>query len=436
MSRLLRIGGYFLMFSIAAILMMDSPSHVRADSGATFWFLATGDLRGEIKPCGCSPEGDMGGLLRRGTYLEKSRKAHPHLLYLDLGNNFPPPTEQGRLKVSLIQKSLKQLQPAGILVGPNELLYEQALLDPDLPYLLTNVGRKFPFKKSSLKIIGGQRIGIWGYLSPNQVYQNANEEQSLLPVGTKLLQNLQRQLKKEKSDYTILMFRGSEEELAQFEQSRLFDLIIAGNNNDDELNQVLTMNTANGSFKAVPTKGQGAFEGEVDVEKKSAPLQVDWFLDKYSDHPALLPHFEAYDAAVKALFFTNLDRMDKHKQESPYAGESVCAACHLEQHQVWSKSRHAHAFATLQKEGKHFDSECLQCHVVGLNQGGFLSPELTPTLMNVQCENCHGAAKAHISNPHNIRPPTVPAAQACVSCHKGSHSPTFDFATYWEKIKH
>ena len=414
---------------------MDAPK-LQAEAGSTFWLIASGDLRGEIKPCGCSPEGDMGGLLRRGNYLEKSRKAHPHLLYLDLGNNFPPPTEQGRLKVALIQKSLKQLQPASILVGPNELLYELPLLDPDLPYLLTNVGRAFPFKKFHLAQRHNQRIGIWGYLSPDQIYQNANEAQSLLPVGTALLQALQAQLQQEKADYTILMFRGSEAELAQFEKSGLFDLILAGNNNDDELNQVLTMETATASFKAVPTKGQGAFEGEVEIAKKSATLEVDWFLDKYEDSPALLPHFEAYDSAVKQLFFSNLDRMEAHKKESPFVGETVCQACHLEAHQVWSNSGHSHAFATLQKVDKHFDLECLQCHVVGLNQGGFLSPELTPTLMNVQCENCHGAAKAHISNPHNIRPPTVPAAQACVSCHKGSHSPTFDFAKYWAKIKH
>lgn len=437
MTRFIKIEWFFFILSslVFSGLLVGQPGYLRA-TDSVVWFSATGDLRGEIKPCGCSPDGDMGGLLRRAMYLEQRRQAHPHLLYLDLGNNFPPPSEQGRLKVDLIQKSLKHLEPVSILVGPNELLYEISLLDKGLPYLLTNARSKLPFKKLHSAMIQGKRIGILGYLSPTQIYQNENEEQRIVPVDALLLGIFEQQLQSSRLDYKILMFRGNEQELEQFEKSGLFDLIIAGNNNDDELNQVLTLKTTTGEFYAVPTKGQGSFEGGLDFEKKSASLEVDWFLGKYKDHPKLLPLFQAYDKAVKELFFTNLDRMEKHQKEAPYAGEGVCQACHQAQHKIWRESRHSQAFATLKKVKKHFDLECLQCHVVGLNKGGFLSPQLTSTLMNVQCENCHGAGKAHISNPTKIHPPTVPAKQACVSCHKGSHSPKFDFAKYWLKIKH
>ena len=115
------------------------------------------------------------------------------------------------------------------------------------------------------------------------------------------------------------------------------------------------------------------------------------------------------------------------------------------------KSRHAHAFATLKKEGKHFDPECLECHVVGLKpwqppedtdpqfkkwEGlvGFLSPELTPHMMNVQCENCHGP-RGRICWTR-IRSFRFPTPETCVSCHHGSHSPLFDFEKYWPKIQH
>jgi hypothetical protein len=43
----------------------------------------TSDTRGYIYPCGCA-EGQLGGLLRRATYLAKARK--PGDLNLDLGN--------------------------------------------------------------------------------------------------------------------------------------------------------------------------------------------------------------------------------------------------------------------------------------------------------------------------------------------------------------
>ena len=82
----------------------------------------SGDLRGEIKPCGCAEEGDMGGLPRRLTFFKQQLSQIPNLLYFDLGNNFPEPSEQGDLKIQLIQTALKKLAPQVVLVGPNEWL--------------------------------------------------------------------------------------------------------------------------------------------------------------------------------------------------------------------------------------------------------------------------------------------------------------------------
>lgn len=443
-KHLLTLGGSLLL----GFLFFLYWTEIEAVSDTPFWLTVAGDLRGEIKPCGCSPEGDMGGLLRRASYLEQLRASENPLYYLDLGNNFPPPSEQGRLKVDLIQKTLKRLNPLVILLGPNELLYEKSLLDLQLPYLLSNVRADWPFKKSHIEKLANQQIGIWGYLSPTQIYQNKNEEQTVYPVDTALLEEWREELQESRADYAILLFRGNEEELSQFEQSHLFNIIIAGSNNDDELNQVLEMQTTTGTFPAVPTKGQGLLNAKIEWSNQPArsgspnpsdseiAWEVTWLYDKYPDHAEIQPFFDDYNEHVKKLFFTNLDRMEEHARDTPYGGEIVCKACHVAQHSIWIDSRHSRAYATLQNVNKHFDLECLQCHVVGLKQEGFLSVELTPTLLNVQCENCHGPAKAHISNPTQVRPPTKPAQQTCVSCHRGSHSPTFEYSTYWAKIAH
>ena len=84
--------------------------------------------------------------------------------------------------------------------------------------------------------------------------------------------------------------------------------------------------------------------------------------------------------------------------------------------------------------------------MVGLKSGGFLSKDLTPQLAGVQCENCHGPARAHSLNPKANRPGTDPRRNAgktariaepiCRTCHVGSHSPAFAFDKYWPKIKH
>ncbi len=421
----------------------------------------SGDLRGEIKPCGCAEEGDLGGLPRRLTFFKQQQSQHSSLFYLDLGNNFPEPSGQGDLKIKLIQNALKKLRPQVVLVGPNEWQNGLHSLDPEIPYLLTNQSLKLPFLTS--KIIsqtGKQRIHVTGYLSPELVYFNQNENPKLLPVNQELISRWKDELVNKKA-FRILLFRGNAHELQQFEESALFDLIVAGSTNDDELKQVMKMWTSSSVFPMIPTKGQGILSGKLSASGRFIPennvnvpagLTLTWLRGSFEDAPELAETFRNYDAAVKKLFFINLDRMEKQRRESPFVGNGVCAACHVEIDVSWQKSRHAHAFATLEKKGKHFDPECLACHVVGLKpweapenasatdrkfEGGtgFLSLQITPHLKNVQCENCHGPARAHLENS-KIKPANKDPKIICVSCHQGSHSPAFNFETYWPKIKH
>jgi hypothetical protein len=422
----------------------------------------SGDLRGEIKPCGCAEEGDMGGLPRRLTFFKQQLSQIPNLLYFDLGNNFPEPSEQGDLKIQLIQTALKKLAPQVVLVGPNEWLNGLQSLDPEIPYLLSNQNQNLHFLASkTVSQAGQQTILVVGFLSPELVYQNQNEAPLLFPVDPELLANWKNEFEKINSVFRILLFRGNEQELQKFEKSALFDLIVVGSNNDDELKQVMVMKTKSGKFPMIPTKGQGILSGKLSASGKLIPnnnetvpagLSLTWLRSSFEDAPELAETFRNYDAAVKELFFTNLDRMDKQRDESPFVGNQVCAGCHAEIVSVWKKSRHAHAFATLENKAKHFDPECLACHVVGMKpwvapenasaadrkfagKTGFLSMQITPHLKNVQCENCHGPARAHLANP-KIHPANNEPKMVCANCHRGSHSPLFNFETYWPKIKH
>ncbi|HSB08233.1 MAG TPA: multiheme c-type cytochrome [Blastocatellia bacterium] len=121
--------------------------------------------------------------------------------------------------------------------------------------------------------------------------------------------------------------------------------------------------------------------------------------------------------------------------DSPYAGGETCAGCHEKEHQIWLNSRHAHAMGTLEKKSQQFDNECVRCHVVGYEKGGFQSLYTTPQFANVQCEECHGPGRAHASNPSKgygfVQTPV-----GCMRCHKEPNDPDFNFAVYWPKIKH
>lgn len=121
--------------------------------------------------------------------------------------------------------------------------------------------------------------------------------------------------------------------------------------------------------------------------------------------------------------------------DSPYVGVETCAGCHVEENEVWVNSRHGHAMATLEKKNQQFDNECVGCHVVGFQKGGFQSLYTTPQFANVQCEECHGPGRQHATNPgkgYGFMATPV----GCMQCHKEPNDPDFDFAVYWPKIKH
>ena len=374
----------------------------------------------------------------------------------------PKPSVQGNLKIQLIQKALNKLKPEVVLVGPNEWQNGLHMLDSNIPYILSNQGPKLSFltsKKISQK--NGQDTIVSGYLSPELTYFNKNEKPKIYPVNQKLISDWEIQFKKNENAFRILIFRGNEKELKEFEDSGLFDFIIVGSNNDDELKQTNLMQTNTSKFLMIPTKGQGILTAELsdlrsltikNYESYSKLLSLTWLKSNFKDAPELDETFRNYNAAVKEMFFKNLERKKKQESQSPFVGVQVCISCHTDTVINWKERRHAHAFATLEKIGKHFDPECLTCHVVGLKpwqnnddtssinkklegKTGFLSMQTTPHLKNVQCENCHGPARLHIENS-NIKPANKDPKRVCVSCHHGSHSPLFNYETYWSKIKH
>lgn len=443
-------------------------AHAQANKPAagSAWvvLLAAGDLRGEIKPCGCSPEGQMGGLPRRLTYLAQwmEKQGEPPLL-IDLGNNFPEPSEQGRLKTPLIQNLLARYAPSAILPGPNELAMGLNTLNKRLPYLLSNSqkGKTFP-RFFTVKRLG-IRIGLYGYLSPKAVYQGAGMGIALQPAARPLFRLLEDTMKSQRHQQAVLLFRGDDTELAALAATGLFAAIVVGNPFSDEMNQVTVRKVVGLTLPQVPTKGQGLLRISLQPAGQARgglsanrPARVDWLKGNYEDHPLAVRALKDYDEQVKKLFFARMTTLEKQRKTTPFVGAEACKSCHQPAFAVWEKTRHAGAIKTLVKVGKQFDPECLACHVVGLEKGGYLSQEITPTLASVQCENCHGAGKEHSAKPQaKLIPPlgragpqgrdgngnltltmARPGEPICRTCHVGSHSPAFDFKIYWPKILH
>jgi hypothetical protein len=68
---------------------------------------------------------------------------------------------------------------------------------------------------------------------------------------------------------------------------------------------------------------------------------------------------------------------------------------------------------------------------------GFRRADLTPNLMDVQCEVCHGPGKEHYDlitgGGDRSRLPLhgmkLIVPKTCTSCHQGDHDPTFDYTS-------
>ena len=116
----------------------------------------------------------------------------------------------------------------------------------------------------------------------------------------------------------------------------------------------------------------------------------------------------------------------------PFTGAETCVECHPGKHDSWAQTRHAGAFDTLKAIGQGANGSCLPCHTVGYGTPtGFKDEATTPYFEGVQCENCHGPAGDHASNPADLslRPIRELSTMMCGGCHTGYHHPTYEDIT-------
>lgn len=124
---------------------------------------------------------------------------------------------------------------------------------------------------------------------------------------------------------------------------------------------------------------------------------------------------------------------------------TVCGNCHVGQQAKWKGTKHADAYATLEKSGQK-QGLCEGCHTVN-NLGNAVTDTSVgyrttkdKRYHDVQCETCHGAGLQHVGLPTRgqmlatIRADTGRAVtDGCSECHSGTHHP---FVEEWRKSRH
>ncbi len=124
------------------------------------------------------------------------------------------------------------------------------------------------------------------------------------------------------------------------------------------------------------------------------------------------------------------DRMPKTPDagQPGYIGIDACTDCHDEERKVWDETPHAKAYATLQKDFKEYNLDCVSCHVTGYGKPGGSTVTHNAKLQNVQCEVCHGPGSLHMKEPAKKGLIVLkPNPDTCVSeCHHPPHVEGFD----------
>ncbi|MZH02615.1 MAG: hypothetical protein F3745_04235 [Nitrospinae bacterium] len=401
----------------------------------------TGNMLAELKPCGCAKEEDQGGIERRMQYINETRSKNPHLLLVDTGDHFKEPTRQGKLKAQTLLTATEQMQYDAVALGDRDLVYGPKFLKErhQIPWIAGNlmIDHFEPLRSKIKTFSNGLKIGVLAIADPGLFYDHAGLEITApKQTARKLITHMRDS---ENPDLIVLLTHSEKQTALDFLDLDGVDVVINGHIvSESDVIDLKPVRKNGKVFVQSSSRGQKMGELRVQVDpqgNKSISHQLVKLDSSVKFDPEMVKLYEQYNEKVEAMFFETLTAKRDTKNRSVYAGDTRCKTCHPAEHKVWSGSRHGRAYSTLRKINKAFDPECLVCHVVGFNlAGGFISEVDTPTLKNVQCEVCHGPGRSHASAPKKGF--GSQAKEACKKCHVKSHSPHFDFAKYWPKIKH
>ncbi len=418
------------------------PVSTFAHSGThTITLVYSGNLDGELEPCGCSEGGNKGGIKRRAQKIDELREQDPHLFLISAGGLISSEVPQDKLKAEYILKGLEALDYDAIGVQWRDLAYGADFLKRSrLPLILSNQKSKVFYGKNSVKR-NHVNVSFFSWLDPDSdPQQNQAMGSSLASSDTKPLAEALAAAKK-RHHLTILSTTLTAVQAQKQLPLENVDILIL----KAKYEHVGEPQKINHALALTPgSRGMRLGKLQLAVDKhgniKNWQHEIIPLPPKVKDAERMQAWYDEYNAKVKADYEKRVAIRKKLEQgKSPFAGEAVCQNCHKAEHDKWFDTRHAEAFYALQDVNKAFDPECIQCHTVGFNtEGGFIDPAITENLMHVQCENCHGPAKEHADSGGKIK--TANASwlpeQMCRQCHVQKHSPDFKFKVYWPKIAH
>lgn len=390
--------------------------------------LLGGDALGMLAPCGCT-EPMSGGIRRRATAI-RQLWAQGRTTFLENGGLVAHPGRQSELKAETLAQTLGALGVSAINLGASDA----ALGSGEL---------------LAIDRLSGHKV-ISGSLSPSPTNPIARQiEHGPFLIGGVTFEgrrvgSILRETPVEVgAAVTDLIDRAAASRLApilMLQGNRLQAIQLA---RDFPALRLIEYRSAGSPPQEIEWVGDTALATPADQEKHV--VRLEFSNGKFSGYSAIdLSPVYKDDAAARRFYRAYLARVGAEKlleavprrATERFAGTRVCGNCHEQASLVWKGSKHAHALGDLEKEGHDRDPDCVGCHVVGLeSKYGYLSRRSTPKFANVGCESCHGPGLRHALDPKRVRL-GLAGEKSCSPCHDLEHSPGFNFATFWPRIRH
>ncbi|MCA9271242.1 MAG: hypothetical protein KDA41_22320 [Planctomycetales bacterium] len=440
----------------------------------------TGRQHGYIEPCGCTGLANQkGGLSRRHVLLKKLAEQGWNPVPIDVGNQVRRFGRQPEIKFQTTVAGLKKIGYQAIGFGPDDLrLSSGELLSAALgtdgtpaPFVCANVN--LLGQTPTLRVIeaGGKKIGVTAILGREEQRSVSSDEIELSDPDT-ALEKVVPKLEAEKCDLYVLLAHTSIEESKRLgKKFPLFDLVVTAGSAGEPSNRLEPIEGSKGRLVQIGAKGMyvsvvGVFDdAETPLRLQRTPLD-----GRYGDSSDMLDLMASYQQQLEAVGLEGLGvRPLDHPSGHKFVGSAACADCHEREYDIWKNSPHAHATDAIvhpKERGhiqRHFDPECLSCHVTGWNpqehhpwRSGYLNLDESKKLTQSGCENCHGPGSAHAAAENGeidgltdaqieqlregMRLKLSEARDTCLKCHDLDNSPNFHlpgaFEEYWKRIAH
>ena len=428
---------------------------VPAPSPQSLAIFYTCDTRGHIDPCGCS-SGMAGGIARRKTFLD-SQPPGPRLL-VDAGDVTAGPREWELLEFEYLLKGYARLGYDAVNAGHREaslgldrLLRLKAGYSNLISANLVNEKNQpvlAPYRVVPLP--GGGTAGIIGILDDKVGPGDVGKGLKILPPLDALARYLP-ELKRDSGFIVLLAFADEERMKEIAERFYEINVIIGGKVLQPSATPLVVRRTV---ITYITDKGKavGCLRLRPDSSGRSNPANsIVMMKEDFKDDPDMVRLIDEYKTRLKELDFLPAAHKDdeegltpitaqRSKTANTFRGAESCQSCHPKAFETWTASKHAHAFHTLELKGYDTNPRCLECHTVGYSASdGFLNARLTPGLINVSCESCHGRGDHHVqfySGKNRDWADFKFKKVECTGCHNPDNSSRFEYAAYWEKIKH